>query len=46
MSTHSAALTQKLWGYCKVLRDDGLTYGDYLEQLTSLLEALRGIVNE
>jgi type I restriction enzyme M protein len=37
MSTHSKALTQKLWGYCKVLRDDGLTYGDYLEQLTYLL---------
>ena len=33
----SQALTQKLWGYCKVLRDDGLTYGDYLEQLTYLL---------
>ncbi|MCW3002636.1 MAG: hsdM-2 [Conexibacter sp.] len=31
------ALTQKLWSYCKVLRDDGLTYGDYLEQLTYLL---------
>ncbi|HEU4973842.1 MAG TPA: class I SAM-dependent DNA methyltransferase [Baekduia sp.] len=30
-------LTQKLWSYCKVLRDDGLTYGDYLEQLTYLL---------
>jgi type I restriction enzyme M protein len=37
MSAESKALTQKLWGYCKVLRDDGLTYGDYLEQLTYLL---------
>lgn len=37
MSAASQALTQKLWGYCKVLRDDGLTYGDYLEQLTYLL---------
>ncbi len=37
MASHSQALTQKLWGYCKVLRDDGLTYGDYLEQLTYLL---------
>ncbi len=37
MSTNSAALVQKLWSYCKVLRDDGLTYGDYLEQLTYLL---------
>jgi type I restriction enzyme M protein len=36
-SAESRALVQKLWGYCKVLRDDGLTYGDYLEQLTYLL---------
>jgi type I restriction enzyme M protein len=27
----------KLWSYCNVLRDDGLSYGDYLEQLTYLL---------
>lgn len=36
MST-SNALVQKLWNYCNVLRDDGLSYGDYLEQLTLLL---------
>jgi len=30
-------LVQKLWNYCNVLRDDGLSYGDYLEQLTFLL---------
>ncbi len=28
---------QKLWDFCYVLRDDGLSYGDYLEQLTYLL---------
>ncbi|HEX5583619.1 MAG TPA: type I restriction-modification system subunit M N-terminal domain-containing protein [Gaiella sp.] len=28
---------QRLWSYCNVLRDDGLSYGDYLEQLTYLL---------
>jgi len=32
-----AALVQKLWNYCHILRDDGLSYGDYVEQLTYLL---------
>jgi type I restriction enzyme M protein len=36
MST-SDGLVPKLWGYANVLRDDGLSYGDYLEQLTYLL---------
>jgi len=26
-----------LWNYCQILRDDGLSYGDYVEQLTYLL---------
>ena len=30
-------LVKKLWSYCQVLRDDGLSYQDYLEQLTFLL---------
>jgi len=30
-------LVQRLWSYCNILRDDGLSYGDYLEQLTFLL---------
>src|SRR6202049_429468 len=33
----SNGIVQKLWNYCNVLRDDGLSYGDYLEQLTFLL---------
>src|ERR1700710_2170612 len=33
----SAAIVQKLWNYCNVLRDDGLSYQDYIEQLTFLL---------
>jgi type I restriction enzyme M protein len=33
----SSALVQKLWNYCNILRDDGLSYGDYVEQLTFLL---------
>lgn len=36
-STHSQQLVQKLWNYCNLLRDDGLSYGDYVEQLTYLL---------
>ncbi len=33
----SSRIVQKLWSYCSVLRDDGLSYLDYLEQLTCLL---------
>ena len=41
----SSALVQKLWNYCNILRDDGLSYGDYAsawlstgsEKLTFLL---------
>ncbi|NMC77473.1 MAG: SAM-dependent DNA methyltransferase [Candidatus Methanofastidiosa archaeon] len=36
MSNESLAV-QKLWNYCNVLRDDGVSYGDYVEQLTYLL---------
>ena len=37
MSDTSNRIVQKLWSYCNVLRDDGLSYHDYLEQLTFLL---------
>ena len=26
----TVAIVQKLWNYCNVLRDDGMSYGDYL----------------
>ena len=35
--TAPAQLVQKLWNYCNILRDDGLSYCDYVEQLTFLL---------
>ncbi len=37
MANGSATIVQKLWNYCNVLRDDGMSYGDYVEQLTYLL---------
>lgn len=37
MTDVSNRIVQKLWSYCNVLRDDGLSYQDYLEQLTFLL---------
>ena len=35
MNTHT--LVQKLWNYCSELRDDGMSFSDYVEQLTYLL---------
>lgn len=32
--TDSTQIVQKLWNYCNILRDDGLSYGDYVEQLS------------
>jgi type I restriction enzyme M protein len=28
---NTATIVQKLWNYCNVLRDDGMSYGDYVE---------------
>ncbi len=33
----TTAIISKVWNYCNILRDDGVSYGDYLEQLTYLL---------
>ena len=35
--TNTNSLVTKVWNYCHTLRDDGVSYGDYLEQLTYLL---------
>ena len=32
-----SSIVQKVWSFCNTLRDDGVGYGDYLEQLTYLL---------
>ena len=34
---NTSNLIQKVWNFCHTLRDDGVGYGDYLEQLTYLL---------
>ncbi len=36
MANQAPQIVQKLWNYCDVLRDDGVSYGDYVEQLTYL----------
>jgi type I restriction enzyme M protein len=38
---NASTLVQKLWNYCNVLRDDGMSYGDYVEQLREVLADLR-----
>jgi len=37
VANESSTIVQRLWNYCNVLRDDGVSYGDYVEQLTYLL---------
>jgi len=37
MANQASTIVQRLWNYCNVLRDDGVSYGDYVEQLTYLL---------
>ena len=37
MSEQTSSIVSKVWGMCAPLRDDGISYGDYLEQLTYLI---------
>ena len=30
-------IVQKIWNYCNVLRDEGISYGNYVQQLTYIL---------
>ena len=36
-SNNTSSIISKVWSFCNTLRDDGVGYGDYLEQLTFLL---------
>ena len=31
---NTSPIVSKVWSFCTTLRDDGVSYGDYLEQLT------------
>jgi type I restriction enzyme M protein len=33
----TASIVSRVWSFCTTLRDDGVSYGDYLEQLTYLI---------
>jgi type I restriction enzyme M protein len=37
MNTQSSIIFQRVWNYPNVLRDDSISYGDWVEQLTYLL---------
>ncbi|WP_322180150.1 class I SAM-dependent DNA methyltransferase [Neglectibacter caecimuris] len=37
MPNETSTIISKVWGMCNPLRDDGVSYGDYLEQLTYLI---------
>jgi len=37
MGNEASTIVQRVWNYCHVLRDEGVSYGDYVEQLTYLL---------
>ena len=37
MTNNTASIVSKVWSFCTTLRDDGVSYGDYLEQLTYLI---------
>ena len=37
MTNNTASIISKVWSFCTTLRDDGVSYGDYLEQLTYLI---------
>ena len=34
---NTTPIVSKVWSFCTTLRDDGVSYGDYLEQLTYLI---------
>jgi len=44
--SNPTALVQKLWNYCNILRDDGLSYGvAEVERRLSVVEELETVVS-
>ena len=44
--SNPTALVQKLWNYCNILRDDGLSYGvAEVERRLSVVEELESVVS-
>jgi hypothetical protein len=39
--SNAPQLVQKLWNYCDILRADGLSYGDFVEQAGIVAEVER-----
>ena len=37
MSNNNSVIVSKVWSFCNILRNDGVGYGDYLDQLTYLM---------
>ncbi len=37
LTNWTSSIVSKVWSFCNTLRDDGVGYGDYLEQLTYML---------
>jgi len=37
MNNQSSTIVQRLWNYCNMLRDDGVSVSDYVAQLSYLL---------
>ncbi len=51
---NTSSIVQKLWNYCNVLRDDGMSYGDYPEvirrrfhaELRNFIQVYKPLVDE
>ena len=40
LTIQTSSIVSKVWGLCNPLRDDGVSYGDYLEQLSLIKQPM------